>query len=72
MGSAASFPVSDGSVWWGTFRLSERDREDLLSFFERHGDQPEARRAWLDLHEAHVKAGGIERVSSLSCKREAA
>jgi hypothetical protein len=59
------FTVSRGSVYWNKVCLSERDAERLLDLFQDLGDQPEARTAFLDLYEAHLAAGGIERCTSL-------
>lgn len=66
-----AFRVIDGAVYWASVRLSQASVEDLLDLFEREGDQPEARAAFNELYEAHVKTGGIPRVSSLA-RREAA
>lgn len=55
-----SYEVEGSRVYWitdgGCHELSESDREALLDIFHRSG----AKRPFLDLHQAHVAAGGIE------------
>jgi hypothetical protein len=58
-----TFQAINGEVYWlapTPVRLGVYEVETLLALFDRE----RAVRPYLDLHEAHVKAGGVERVSS--------
>lgn len=58
---STSFTVDHGSVFWGTIRLSPESCEAVLDVFDREG----AVRAFNELMDAHMAAGGIARVTSL-------
>lgn len=49
------------AVFWGTKRLDEAQREALLTTY----DDNRCAEAYWELHEAHLKAGGIPRCTSL-------
>ncbi len=56
-----AFTADRDQVFWGSVALSPQSIEDLFGIFIREG----CAAAFNELHEAHMKAGGIPRMSNL-------
>lgn len=61
MNPSFTYDPTENAVFWQSTRLSPESCETLLDIFDREG----AVRPFLELYDAHLKAGGIARITSL-------